>query len=155
MREMRLADYLSTDLGRFEARLQLITFGTGCRQSCDAASDQEMLCSAVGFGRRQNVILAPSECSHAALRVIAKRLSFRPGPLGRMNANPPELRAAHSTEFSQVIGLVNSINASERALYDYVCRSFSERQAKRNLSWREPRARRWDEPFASGLSAGS
>lgn len=151
MRDMRLADYLATDLGRFETRLQLITLGTTHRQSCDAASDQEMLCSAVALARRQNVILAPSECSNAVRKFLARQLSFRPGPLRRLNANDPALRAAHLSEFSQAIGLVNSINASEREFYDFICRSFGERQATRSLGWREFRAGLWDEPLPGCL----
>jgi hypothetical protein len=151
MREMRLADYLATDLGRCEARLQLITFGTDYRQSCDAASDQEMLCSAVALARRQNVILAPSECSNAVRKFLARQLSFRPGRLRRLNANDRALRAAHLSEFSQAIELVNSINASEREFYDFICRSFGGRQATRSLGWREFCAGLWDEPLPGCL----
>ncbi len=154
MREMKLADYIATDLGRREACLQLITFGTDYRQPYHTVSDQEMLHSAVGFARRRNVILAPSESSNAALRLIGKRLSFRSDPLGRLNANHPALRAAHSSEFSQAVGLLNTINASEREFYDFICRSFSERQAKQIQGRQEPRAGLWNEPFVSGLSVG-
>jgi Sulfotransferase family len=151
MREMNLADYLATDVGRCEARLQLITFGTDHRRSCEAASDQEMLSAAGALARRQNVILAPSERSNEARKFLAERLSFRPGPLGRLNANDPALRAAHLSEFRQAIGLVNSINASEREFYDVICRSFGECQAKRSLRWQGFQAGLRDQPLAGCL----
>lgn len=124
MREMELTDYLATDFGQREARLQLITFGTDYRQSLGAPSDQEMLRAALAFARRENVILAPSERSHAFTDLLAKRLSFRPGALGRLNANQPALRAAHRGEFNRAIGLIDAVNAREREFYDFVCEYF-------------------------------
>lgn len=126
MREMELARYLATDLGRLEARLQLITFGTDHRQPVDSLSDQEMLRSARALAQSENVILAPSERSPAFMEVIADRLAFRPGPLRQLNANEPAILAAHLSEVHDAIGLIKSINAGERDFYDFVCRCFDE-----------------------------
>jgi Sulfotransferase family len=142
MRDMQLADYLATDLGRFEARLQLITFGTDYRHSPAAPSDREMLYSALAFAQRENVVLAPSERSDAFGKFLAKRLSFRPGPLGRLNANRPDLRAAYWSEFRDSIEVLNSINAREREFYEFVCRLFRERQLNSYPRRRCSRARR-------------
>jgi hypothetical protein len=125
MREMELTEYLATDVGRYEARLQLITFGTDYRQSTNMPPDEEMLWSAVAFARRGNVVLAPSERSHAFREFLAKRLSFRLGALGHLNANEPAVCAAHSCELRRVVELINAINAHEREFYDFVCHSFS------------------------------
>lgn len=125
MRDMELTQYLATDFGRVEARLQLITFGRDYRQSLAVLSDQEMLQSAVAFARRENVVLAPSERSHECRDFLAKRLSFRPGALGYSNANTPAMYEAHSSEFSKALGLINSMNACEREFYDFVCQSFT------------------------------
>jgi hypothetical protein len=133
MREMRLADYLATDLGRLEARLQLMTFGTANRQSLETSSEEELLYSALAFARRENVVLAPSECSHAFTEFLAKRLSFRPGALGRLNANDPAMRAAYLAEFKSAIRLVVSINAREREFYNFIRRSFSALEADTHL----------------------
>lgn len=123
MREMDLARYMATDLGRFEARLQLISFGTDGRRPIDLVSDEEMLRSARALSGRENTILAPSERSRIFLELVAHRLAFRPGALQRLNANGPGARAA-LREIDEAIDLINSINALERELYDFVCRSF-------------------------------
>ena len=135
MREMHLAQYVATDLGRLEARPQLITFGTDYRRSAAALSDDEMLSTARALAQRGNVILAPSECSSAFMELIAKRRAFRPGPLRRFNANEPAVLAANSTEFNDATGLIDSINAHEREFYDFVCRSFDKLRATRR-QWR-------------------
>jgi hypothetical protein len=132
MREMKLVDFLATDLGRFEARLQLITFGADYRQSSDEVSELEMLYSALALARRPNSILALSECSDTVRKFLAKRLSFRPGPLGRLNVNDPALHAAHLSEIGPAVELVNSINAGEREFYDFICGSFRERRVNRS-----------------------
>jgi hypothetical protein len=128
MRDMNLVDYLRTEFGRHESRLQLITFGADYRQSVDALSDQEMLSSALAFTRRKNVILGPSERSDEFRNVLARRLSFRPRALGRLNCTEPAVRAAHLPDLSRAIGPINSITASEREFYAFVCQSFSELQ---------------------------
>jgi Sulfotransferase family len=126
MRDMDLADYLATEFGRFESRLQLITFGTDYRQPADALSDQEMLSSALAFAQRKNVILAPSERSREFRNFLARRLSFRPRALGRLNANEPAMHTAYPPDFYGAIGLIDSITACEREFYDSVRQSFSE-----------------------------
>ena len=151
MREMPLADYLATDLGRAEARLQLITFGTPYRQSLDTVSDQELLFLALAFARRENVVLAPSERSPEFREFLAQRLSFQPGALGRLNANEPAIRAAHVTEFDSVSGLLAAINEREREFYDFVCRSFGERKSDAHLRRRLSRARSGSLPLTGQL----
>jgi hypothetical protein len=126
MRDMDLVDYLATAFGRFESRLQLITFGADYRQSVDALSDQELLSSALAFARRENVVLAPSERSDEFRKVLASRLSFRPRALGRLNSSGPALRAAHLPALGGAIDLIDSITRREREFYDFICRSFSE-----------------------------
>jgi hypothetical protein len=126
MREMELTRYLATQLGRFEARLQLTTFGTDHRQPGDTFCDQAMLRSACALARRDNVILAPSEHSPKYLELLAKRLAFRPGALQRLNANEPAMLAPYLPELNDALGLLNAINAHEREFYDFVCRSFDE-----------------------------
>ncbi|MBV9200419.1 MAG: sulfotransferase family 2 domain-containing protein [Alphaproteobacteria bacterium] len=124
MRQMDLAQYVTTDLGRLEARLQLITFGTHCRQTIDAPSDHEMLCSARAFVRRDNVVLAPSERSPEFMEFVAHRLEFRPAALPRLNANAPAILAANWAEVERAIALINATNVCEREFYDSVCLSF-------------------------------
>jgi Sulfotransferase family len=141
MREMDLAQYIATDLGRLEARLQLITFGTDYRRPAYTLSDYEMLCSARALAQQGNVVLAPSERSSAFMELVAKRLAFRPGPLRRLNANEPSVLAANLTEFNNAIGLIDSINAHEREFYDFVCRSFDRLRAT-GRQWRGRQNRR-------------
>jgi Sulfotransferase family len=148
MREMRLSDYLATDFGQLEARLQLITFGTANRQSLETSSEEELLYSALAFSRRENVVLAPSERSHAFTEFLAKRLSFRPGALGRLNANDPAMYAAYLAEFKSAIRLVTSINAREREFYDFICRSFSAIEEDTPLGKGFSRARSWSAPLS-------
>src|SRR5690348_4795092 len=101
MREMDLVDYLATEHGRREARLQMITFGPDYREAVDALSDEALLSLALAFARREHVVLAPSARSGAFNEMLAKRLSFRPKPLARLNTNEPAMRAAHFSEFQQ------------------------------------------------------
>lgn len=137
MREMDLAQYVATGLGRLEARLQLITFGTDYRRPTDALSDQETLCAARALAQRENVILAPSDRSSAFMELVARRLAFRPGPLRRLNANEPAVLTAYRLEVNNAIELINSINVHERKFYDFVCRSFSDLRTVRR--WRRGR----------------
>jgi hypothetical protein len=139
MREMDLARYLATNLGRLEARLQLITFGTDYPRPIDGLSDDEMVRSARALTQQKNIMLAPSERSPAFLEFVADRLAFRPGALRRLNVNEPATFAAHLPEINEAMALINSINAPERELYDFVCQSFGElrgvgRQWRRRLS---------------------
>jgi hypothetical protein len=143
MREMHLTRYMATDLGRFEARLQLISFGTDCRRPMDLGSDQEMLRSASALSERENIILAPSERSRVFLELVAHRLAFRPGPLQRLNANEPAARAAHLREINEAIDLINSINTLEREFYGFVCQSFENLRVM---------ARRWRPRLSAVLS---
>jgi hypothetical protein len=126
MRNMELAQYMATDLGRLEARLQLLMFGKDYRQSMDVVSDEEMLHSARALSRRENTILAPSESSPAFLELVADRLAFRPGTLRRLNANEPAILAGYLREISEAIDLIHSINAPERELYNVVCQTFDD-----------------------------
>jgi len=132
MRQMDLAQYMATDLGRLEARLQLITFGTDCRQATDAPSDDEMLRSARAFSQRENVVLAPSERSPEFMEFVADRLAFRPAALARLNANTPAIFAANLAEVKKAIGLIEAANVREREFHDFVCRSFDELRAARH-----------------------
>jgi hypothetical protein len=140
MREMDLTRYVATDLGRHEARPQLITFGADYRRPADALSDHQLLCSARALARRENVILAPAERSPAFVELVAKQLAFRPGALRRLNANEPAILAANLTEFNDATELINSINAHEREFYDFVCRSFDKLRATRR-QWRGRQSR--------------
>jgi hypothetical protein len=128
MRDMGLTQYMATDFGRHEARLQLVMFGTDYRRSARAPTDGEMLHSARAFTRRANVILAPSELSPSFMEFVAYRLGFRPGTLQRLNAKEPRT-SANLAEIGSAIGLINSINASEREFYDFVCQSFAKLRA--------------------------
>ena len=141
MREMDLARYVATDLGRHEARLQLITFGADYRRPAATFSDHQMLRSARALAQRENVVLAPSERSPAFVKLVAKQLAFRPGALRRLNANEPAVLAANLTEFNEAVEPINSINAHEREFYDYVCRSFDKLRATRR-QWRGGQSRR-------------
>ena len=135
MRQMDLARYVATDLGRFEARLQLITFGADYRQPIEALPDEEMLRSARAFVQRENVVLAPSERSPEFMEFAADRLGFRPAALPRLNANEPAILAANLAEMENAIGIIVSVNAREREFYDFVDRSFEELRAPRRR-WR-------------------
>jgi hypothetical protein len=126
MREMELISYLLTDYGRHEARLQLITFGLDYRQAAEPLSDESLLSSALAFAQRDKVILAPSERSQAFSQFLAKRLSFRPKALGRLNANEAAMLTPHLSEFNRAVEVINSMNAPEHEFYEFVCHSFSK-----------------------------
>ncbi len=76
MRQMDLSQYLSTDLGRLEARLQLVMFGNDYSKPVSPLSDPQMLLSARAFAQRENTILAPSERSLEFIKFVAHRWHF-------------------------------------------------------------------------------
>ena len=154
MREMDLIDYLTTEYGRHEARLQLMTFGPDYRQTADALSDGELLSLALAFARRENVFLAPSERSHAFNRFLGKRLAFRPRALGRLNANEPAMHAAYTSEFNRAVQRINEINAREREFYDFVCQSFGKLYAAAYPPPGVARQRHWYTPLTGYVRAG-
>ena len=153
MREMDLIDYLMTEYGRHEARLQLMTFGPDYRQAADALTEEELLSSALAFARRENVFLAPSERSHAFNRFLGKRLAFRPRALGRLNANEPAMHSAYISEFNRAVQRINEINAREREFYDFVCRSFGELYSDAYPPRGFARQRHWYVPLDSYVRA--
>jgi hypothetical protein len=63
--------------------------------------------------------------------------AFQPGALRRLNANEPAALAAHLPEINEAIDLINSINAPERELYDFVYQSFEELRGA-GQRWRRP-----------------
>jgi len=125
-REMDLVNYLLTDYGRNEARLQLTTFAPHYREPAKALSDEALLSSALAFARSENVVLAPSERSQAFSELLAKRLSFRPQALGRLNANEAAMRTPHLSELNRAIEAITGMNVPEREFYEFVCHSFGE-----------------------------
>jgi hypothetical protein len=153
MREMDLIDYLMTEYGRHEARLQLMTFGPDYRQAADELWDEELLSLAFAFARRENVFLAPSERSHAFNRFLGKRLAFRPRALGRLNANEPAMHAAYISEFNRAVQRINEINAREREFYDFVCQSFGKLYAAAYPAWSVAHQRHWYVPLNSYVRA--
>lgn len=153
MREMDLIDYLMTEYGRHEARLQLMTFGPDYREAADALSDQELLSLALAFARRENVFLAPAERSHAFNRFLGKRLIFRPRALGRLNANEPATHAAYVSEFNRAVRLINEINAHEREFYGFVCQSFGKLYAVAYPPRSVARQRHWYAPLTGYVRA--
>lgn len=154
MREMELIDYLLTEYGRHEARLQLITFGLDDRQAVEAQSDESLLSSALAFAQREKVVLAPSERSRAFSQFLSKRLSFRPKALGRLNANEAAMRTPHLSEFNRAVEVINSMNAPERQFYEFVCHSFSKIYRELPSSRRAARQRYWYAPRAGSVRVG-
>ena len=126
MREMELIECLATDFGRFEARLQLITFGLEHAVPLSVPSDDRLYASAVTFAKRRNVILAPSERSDAFREFLLERLSIQIEPLAQLNASEATLWATYRSEFDRAGRLICSTNARERQFYDFVCQSYSE-----------------------------
>jgi hypothetical protein len=126
MREMELIEYLATDFGRFEARLQLITFGLEHAAPLSMPSDDRLYASAVTFAKRRNVILAPSERSDAFREFLRERLSVQIEPLARLNASEARLWATYRSEFDRAGRLIRSTNAREPQFYDFVSQSYSE-----------------------------
>lgn len=153
MREMDLVDYLLTEHGRHEARLQLTTFGGNCLEPANTPSDEELLSAAVAFAQRENVVLAPSERSQAFSGVLAKRLSFRPKALGRLNTNEAAMRAPHLSEFNRAAEIINAMNAPEREFYEFVCQSFGELYADAYPPRGVVRQRDWYAPLNSYVRA--
>lgn len=127
MREMKLAEFLTTTYGSYEVQLQLIALGTSGTVSSGHLSDEAMLAHAVTFLERDDTIFAPSHQATQLMQQLAERLDTRCPGLRRLNANDPTERARHHREIRDALPVIEAKNASERELYAFACRQFAKR----------------------------
>ena len=140
MRVMRLAEFVATDFGRYETRLQLITLGTDPRRPLGSYTDHEMLENALAFLERDGTIFAPSHQSGRLMERLSQRLDFRAPRLRHLNASDPADYARCRGEFQEALPLIESSNAYDRQLYDVACARFEGAGAQDSGSLR-PRPR--------------
>jgi hypothetical protein len=124
MRVMRLVEFVRTEFGSYETRLQLITLGTDPRRALASYTDREMLDNALAFLERDDTIFAPSHHSGHLMEQLSQRLDFRAPRLRRLNASDPTDYARYRGEFQEAMPLIESSNAYDRQLYDVVCARF-------------------------------
>ena len=126
MRETAVLDFLRTDAGRAEVRLQLLILGCDYRVQSSNQSDDEMRRRAVDLLRRPGVLFAPSDQSRQFIRLLSELFGFRLRRLGRLNANDPGAYASHSQEFSLSYPAILRENGHEVLLYEEVRKRFAE-----------------------------
>jgi hypothetical protein len=116
MRDMRLAEFLATEHGRYETRAQLCELGR--RPGGEGAGDEPALLErALAFVGDDQTLAAPSDASGALLQRLQTRLGLslpRPRPL---NANAPADYARYAEEFAEARPAIEALNAGERRLY--------------------------------------
>jgi hypothetical protein len=125
MRTLNIADFLATDLGSYEARLQLLLLGA--RPGGEAEADRALLQRAVGFLEREDVLFAPSEDSAGFMRCLADRIGLRAVPLGRFNVNESDDYRRAAAEIRAALPALEAKNAAERELYEFTRHSFNAR----------------------------
>ena len=127
MRQASAEEFLESEDGRYESRLQLILFGTDYRKAFHEYSEVQMLEAASAFAARERVILAPVEQSARFAEVLARELSMRQPPLRRLNATDRSEMGDSLAEFAGLDERLQTVIRSEREWYDFVCRRFEER----------------------------
>lgn len=118
MREGEVADYLRTEAGRTEARMQLLILGGDHQRPLASQAEGEMLRDAVALLHRPNTLFAPSGRSGDFNRMLSDLLGLRPRRLGKLNADTGH--ASHDEEFSRVRQTLEWENRSEQGLYEAV-----------------------------------
>ena len=127
MREMTVPDFLLTEVGRIEARLQLVILGGDHRQPLACQSDEEMLQRAADLLHRPSTLFAPSDQSDQFNRLLSHLFAFRPRRLGSLNVNARSAYSSHAEEFDRARPAIERENSHEQRLYEVVRASFAER----------------------------
>lgn len=121
MRDMKLNEFVQTDFGSYETRVQLIALGTDYRYAFDSYDDHEMLCRATAFLGRADSIFVPSTDAGDVLEQLSQRLNFRAPQLRQLNTNDTADYARYAQEFREALPVIEEKNAYERQLYDDLC----------------------------------
>jgi len=117
MRERPLCDFLKTEFGRYEARVQLVELGRAPDPRTGGMDDQTLLANAKDLLDQDRALIAPSEASDQLAALLERRLEVRLPPLTALNANDPADYARHAAEFAQTRPAIEALNAGERLLY--------------------------------------
>jgi hypothetical protein len=129
MRTLGIRDFLATDFGNYEARLQLLALGAQPGIPGDSLTDQVLLARAIAFLDRGDTLFAPSEESRLFIRALAAGIGLGNVPLGRLNANDPGDYQRGTAEIHDALPAIRAKNAAERELYEFARRRFAAQLA--------------------------
>lgn len=136
MREGSVGDFLASEAGRAEARLQSLLLGAAHDRPLEGADDPAVLASAMAAIERADCLFAPMAASQALAQAALARFGLKAPTLRRQNENEPAAYARHEAELRQAVPLVAAIAAGDRRLFEAAGARFgpfaaSRRQGRR------------------------
>jgi hypothetical protein len=123
MRDLPFHQFLQTDSGKLEAQQQLIMLGGG--GDIQTSSDQrDCLDRAQQFLLSEQAIFAPCTRSAELFKVMVKRHRIRQKYAKARNDNDYTSQSHDIAEFYNSLDLLQSLNATEHRLYEFVSKRF-------------------------------
>lgn len=124
MREGTVADFLASENGRAEARLQSILLGAPHDRPAGSIAEAAILANAMAAVERPDVLFAPMAASQALVDAALARFGLKAPTLGRENENDAADYARHQAELDAAVPLLASITAGDGRLFEQVAASF-------------------------------
>lgn len=128
MRDLPFREFLQTEAGKLEAQQQLVMLG--CDHASGEASSSDRICldRAKEILSSDQFLFAPGTQAFAFYDIIVKQYHVRRRNVAELNNNDYGAQSLDIAEFNNSLDLVQSINATERQLYDFVAARFGRRQ---------------------------
>ncbi|HEY3909202.1 MAG TPA: hypothetical protein VGM07_04855 [Stellaceae bacterium] len=125
MRDLPFREFLQTEGGRLEAQQQLIMLG--CDHASGEASPDDQICldRAKEMLSSDRFLFAPCTQSAAFYDIVAKPYRVRRRDSAKLNNSDHGAQSLDIEEFNNSLDLLQSINAAERQLYDFVAARFA------------------------------
>ena len=119
MREGSVKDFLASEAGRAEVKLQSLLLGAA-HDHPFGNTDDTILADAMAVVERTDCLFAPTARSQALVRAALARFGLKAPILGRQNENEPAAYARHQAELQEAAPLVAAIAAGDRRLFENV-----------------------------------
>ena len=124
MRDRPFREFIQTESGKFEAFQQLIMLG-GSHEKFQSSSDQQTyLAHAQKLLSSDQYVFAPCSRSGEFFALMAQRYDVKRKQLRTANQNDYASPSTDIAEFYDLLDLLQSINATEHRLYEFVTSRF-------------------------------
>lgn len=124
MREGPIKDFLASDAGLAEVRLQSHLLGVAHDRPFESADDAAVLANATAAIERADCLFAPMAASQALVRDALARFGLEAPTLLRRNENDPVAYDRHRAELLDAAPLVAAMAAGDRRLFERVKERF-------------------------------
>lgn len=126
MREGGLAEFLASEDGRAEAKLQSILLGAAHDRPLGSMAEVEadILANAMAAVGRHDCLFAPMRASQALVDAALARFGLKAPMLGRPNENTPSDYTRHAVELNDTVPLLRSMTEGDRRLFETVSDAF-------------------------------